>query len=109
MNANQVLSPWPHHNNRGQLAWSSGTESFPSIFILRCNPQLYYLVHETGHQFGLPHSAVYKVENGIHPPTDPLSKGIIEDSYSDKLDIMACCKGSFNLFSRLEKNHLIYP
>ncbi|GMH43936.1 hypothetical protein BSKO_11870 [Bryopsis sp. KO-2023] len=95
-----VLSPWPHHNNPGQLAWASGSDEFPAIFILRCSPQLYYLIHETGHRFGLPHSVVYKVEDGTDPPTDPLSPGVIENSYSDRLDIMACCKGSYNLYSR---------
>jgi len=34
-------------------------------------------------------------------PTDPMGQGIIQDSYSDKFDGMACCRGDYNAFFRV--------
>jgi hypothetical protein len=33
----------------------------------------------------------------LQPPTSPLGAGVMEDTYSDRLDIMACCKGDYSL------------
>ena len=38
----------------------------------------YYLTHETGHLFGLPHASVYLLDNATDLPTDPLGPGIIQ-------------------------------
>ena len=53
----QVIAPIPRHvNPTGITAWSSA----PTFsFILLCNPMHYYLTHETGHLFGLPHATMY--------------------------------------------------
>ncbi len=94
----QVLAPLPRQANpQGYTAWS-GVPTF--MFVLMCNPLHYYLVHETGHLFGLPHATMYKLDNSSSLPTDPLGSGIIEDSYTDKLDTMACCRGDYNVFFR---------
>lgn len=54
----QVLAPLPRHANpQGYTAWSSAPTM---MFILLCNPMHYYLVHEMGHLFGLPHATMYK-------------------------------------------------
>ena len=56
----QVVAPLPPRRiNPGYTAWSSSGGS-PHIFMLRCAPQLYYLVHEMGHRLGLPHASVWK-------------------------------------------------
>ena len=41
-----------------------------------------------------------RLDNATVLPTDPLGPGVIEDSYSDKFDTMACCKGDYNVFFR---------
>ncbi|GAX85071.1 hypothetical protein CEUSTIGMA_g12491.t1 [Chlamydomonas eustigma] len=94
-----VLSPLPRQANpEGYTAWSSAPTF---MFVMMCNPMHYYLVHETGHLFGLPHATMYKLDNATSLPTDPLGPGVIEDSYTDKLDTMACCRGDYNVFFRL--------
>lgn len=49
----------PPRINPGYTAWSAGGDS-PLTFVMRCAPQLYYLVHETGHRLGLPHADIWK-------------------------------------------------
>ena len=31
------------------------------IYIMKCNPQHYYLLHEMGHRLGMPHTTIYKL------------------------------------------------
>jgi predicted DNA-binding transcriptional regulator AlpA len=31
------------------------------MFVMRCNPQHYYLLHEIGHRLGMPHATIYKL------------------------------------------------
>jgi hypothetical protein len=33
-------------------------------------------------------------------PSNPMGQGVMEDTYSDRLDIMACCKGDYSLYNR---------
>lgn len=57
----QVLSPLPTFINSGWArAWADAGGS-PLIFIMRCNPQHYYLLHEMGHMLGMPHVVLYKL------------------------------------------------
>ena len=93
------MAPWAKHKNQGYLAWSGGGLS-PYMFVLKCNPQNYYIVHEMGHRFGLAHSSVYRLDSATTVPSNPVGDGVIEDSYSDKLDIMACCRSDYNLHGR---------
>jgi hypothetical protein len=58
----QVLSPLPQFVNPGNTAWASGGGS-PLFFVMRCNPQHYYLLHEIGHRLGMPHATIYKLAN----------------------------------------------
>lgn len=58
----QVLSPLPQFINPGNTAWADGGGS-PLIYVMRCNPQHYYLLHEIGHRFGMPHATIYKLTN----------------------------------------------
>lgn len=46
---------------------------------------------------------VYKLDasSDAQPPTSPLGPGVMEDTYSDRLDIMACCKGDYSLHNRI--------
>lgn len=37
----------------------------------------------------------------LQAPTSPLGRGIMQDTYSDRLDIMACCKGDYSLHNRI--------
>ena len=37
---------------------------------------------------------------GTVAPTDVLAPGVIEDTYSDKMDIMACCRGDYAAWFR---------
>lgn len=37
----------------------------------------------------------------LQAPTSPLGPGIMQDTYSDRLDIMACCKGDYSLHNRI--------
>lgn len=53
----QVLSPLPRFINSGFTAWADAGGS-PLIFVMRCNPQHYYLVHEFGHRVGMSHATV---------------------------------------------------
>lgn len=46
-----VLSPLPQFINPGNTAWANGGGS-PMIYVMRCNPQHYYLLHEIGHRYG---------------------------------------------------------
>lgn len=46
----------------------------------------------------LPHPT--RLDNATVLPTNPLGPGVIEDSYTDKFDTMACCKGDYNVFFR---------
>ena len=56
-----------------------------------------------GHRLGMPHATVFRLNNqsSSQAPTSPLSPGVIEDTYTDKLDIMACCKGDYSLYNRI--------
>lgn len=45
---------------------------------------------------------MYRLANATAAPTDPLGHGVIEDSYADKLDAMACCRGDYGLQHRIE-------
>jgi hypothetical protein len=57
----QVLSPLPTFINNGAFrAWADAGGS-PLIFVMRCNPQHYYLLHEMGHRLGMPHAVLYKL------------------------------------------------
>lgn len=64
----QVLSPLPQFINPGNTAWAAGGGS-PMIYVMRCNPQHYYLLHEIGHRFGMPHATIYKLANETATPT----------------------------------------
>lgn len=37
----------------------------------------------------------------MQPPTSPLGQGVMQDTYSDRLDMMACCKGDYSLHNRI--------
>jgi len=63
----QVLSPLPQFINPGNTAWADGGGS-PLIYVMRCNPQHYYLLHEIGHRFGMPHATIYKLTNKTASP-----------------------------------------
>ena len=63
----QVLSPLPQFINPGNTAWADGGGS-PLIYVMRCNPQHYYLLHEIGHRFGMPHATIYKLMNQTVTP-----------------------------------------
>lgn len=57
----QVLSPLPTFINDGRYrAWADAGGS-PLIYVMRCNPQHYYLAHEIGHRLGMPHATLYKL------------------------------------------------
>jgi len=57
----QVLSPLPQFINSGAFrAWADGGGS-PLIYVMRCNPQHYYLLHEIGHRLEMPHATIYKL------------------------------------------------
>jgi hypothetical protein len=57
----QVLSPLPTFINDGRYrAWADAGGS-PLIYVMRCNPQHYYLTHEIGHRLGMPHATLYKL------------------------------------------------
>jgi hypothetical protein len=56
----QVLSPSPRFVNPGYTAWANGYGS-PMMFVMRCNPQHYYLLHEIGHRLGMPHATIFKL------------------------------------------------
>ncbi len=43
----QVLSPLPRFVNTGTTAWANGVGS-PLLFVMKCNPQHAYLLHEVG-------------------------------------------------------------
>jgi hypothetical protein len=64
----QVLSPLPQFVNPGYTAWAEGGGS-PLLFVMRCNPQHYYLLHELGHRLGLPHATLYKLSEEAATPT----------------------------------------
>jgi hypothetical protein len=70
----QVLSPLPQFVNPGNTAWASGGGS-PLFFVMRCNPQHYYLLHEIGHRFGMPHATTYKLANQTASPEVRLAAG----------------------------------
>jgi hypothetical protein len=38
---------------------------------------------------------------------NPLGPGVMEDSYSDRLDIMACCKGDYSIYNRWVDSKLL--
>ncbi|KAF6266656.1 hypothetical protein COO60DRAFT_1623446 [Scenedesmus sp. NREL 46B-D3] len=97
-----VLSPLPRFINSGFTAWANSGGS-PLMFVMRCNPQHYYLVHEFGHRVGMAHATVYRLDTSADakPPTSPMGPGVMEDTYSDRLDIMACCKGDYSLHNRI--------
>jgi hypothetical protein len=63
----QVLSPLPQFVNPGNTAWASGGGS-PLFFVMKCQPQHYYLLHEIGHRFGMPHATIYKLSNQTATP-----------------------------------------
>lgn len=63
-------------------------------------PQHYYMLHELGHRLGLGHASMYRLDNATRAPADPMGPGLVEDSYTDKFDIMACCKGDYSLHHR---------
>ncbi len=46
--------------------------------------------------------AVFKRSDGSVDavPVNPLGPGTVEDTYTDRLDAMACCKGDYGLYSR---------
>jgi len=53
-----VLAPVPRHANpKAFTAWSAAPTF---MYIMLCNPMHYYLTHELGHLFGLPHATMYK-------------------------------------------------
>ncbi|KAG2501286.1 hypothetical protein HYH03_001088 [Edaphochlamys debaryana] len=95
-----VLSPGPPKSiNNGFTAWSSVGAG--SLFVMRCAPQTYYLVHELGHLLGLPHGGIWRLDDGTSAPADPSGPGGPVDEYSDKLDMMACCRGDYAALARL--------
>ncbi|WIA29149.1 hypothetical protein OEZ86_011660 [Tetradesmus obliquus] len=98
----RVLSPLPRFINTGFTAWANAGGS-PLMFVMRCNPQHYYLVHEFGHRVGMAHATAYRLNDSADakPPTSPLGPGVMEDTYSDRLDMMACCKGDYSLHNRI--------
>ncbi|PNH11434.1 A disintegrin and metalloproteinase with thrombospondin motifs 7 [Tetrabaena socialis] len=56
-----MLSPAPPARiNSGFTAWSAVGAA--SMFVMRCAPQLYYLVHEVGHLLGLPHANIWSLQ-----------------------------------------------
>lgn len=56
----QVVAPLaPARINPGYTAWSSSGGS-RTMFVMRCAPELYYLIHEMGHRLGLPHASIWK-------------------------------------------------
>ncbi len=99
--AAQTVAPLPRHINPGYYAWANGGMS-PFIYVMKCNPQHYYLLHEMGHRLGMPHATIYQRDQGNANavPVPALGAGLVTDSYSDKLDIMACCKGDYSLYNR---------
>lgn len=44
-----VLSPLPRFVNPGFTAWAPAGGA-PHLYVMRCLPQNYYLVHELGHR-----------------------------------------------------------
>lgn len=95
-----VLSPLAYHQNPPHRAWSAGMSS-GSAHITTCYPSMYYSVHETGHRLGFKHSNIYKLDSATAAPSDPLGPGsFVNDAYSDRLDVMGCCKGDYGLYHR---------
>ncbi|GLI63979.1 hypothetical protein VaNZ11_007148, partial [Volvox africanus] len=103
-----VLSPAPPRRiNPGYTAWSAVGAG--TMFVMRCMPQLYYLVHEMGHLLGLPHADIWRLDNATIAPSDPAGPGGPQDTYSDKLDMMACCRGDYGALSRIWLGWMPYP
>ncbi|KXZ46510.1 hypothetical protein GPECTOR_43g947 [Gonium pectorale] len=103
-----VLSPLPPRSiNPGYTAWSAVGAA--TLFVMRCMPELYYLVHEVGHLLGLPHADVWRVDDGMAAPSDPAGPGMAVDAYSDKLDMMACCRGDYGALARIWLGWMPYP
>jgi len=88
-------------------AWSSGMGS-GSATITKCWLSMYYSIHETGHRLGFKHGKLLKLPAGHAVPADPLGEKtdgagiqIVPDGrYSQRLDIMSCCKSDYGLFHR---------
>ncbi|KAG7666857.1 hypothetical protein NADE_003344 [Nannochloris sp. 'desiccata'] len=102
-----TLANMAQHKIPKHRAWSSGIAS-GSATITKCFASMYYSVHETGHRLGFKHGQLLKLPAGHAVPADPLGEKsdpatiqiVPDEGYSQRLDIMSCCKSDYGLFHR---------
>ncbi|KAL4449525.1 hypothetical protein ABPG77_007169 [Micractinium sp. CCAP 211/92] len=97
-----ILAPLALHQVPPFRAWSGGRSAGGAV-VTQCYPTMYYAVHETGHRLGFRHANMYRLQPGsASAPVDPLGPGeTTTDGYSDRTDVMACCRGDYGLYYRL--------
>ncbi|KAL4443898.1 hypothetical protein ABPG75_011635 [Micractinium tetrahymenae] len=97
-----ILAPLAQHQVPPFRAWSAGRGAGGAV-VTQCYPTMYYAVHETGHRLGFRHANMYRLLPGsTSAPVDPLGPGETTTSgYSDRTDVMACCRGDYGLYYRL--------
>jgi hypothetical protein len=101
-----TLAPMAQHKVPKHRAWSAGISSGRAT-ITKCFASMYYSVHETGHRLGFKHGQLLILPAGHAVPADPLGASdsatiqiVPDERYSQRLDIMSCCKSDFGLFHR---------
>ncbi len=106
-----TLAPMAQHKIPPHRAWSAGIAS-GSATITKCFASLYYSVHETGHRLGFKHGQLLKLPAAHAVPSDPLQSSdpatqiVPDEGYSQRLDIMSCCKSDYGLFHRFSTGWL---
>eukprot|EP00798_Chlamydomonas_sp_ICE-L_P003605 gene3605-13688_t len=88
--------------DRATASWNASSGAAASYCSYSCTlGGMEVMMRETG--------VIDRLADATRLPADPMGDGIVEDGYTDPLDVMACCSGDYGAYARLTAGWIPSP